>query len=119
MASDDTGSFAAVKDRKASAASNAPGFWYVRVANPNANKRALFRSVSESRARAWMMAHVPTGEEEYLESPDGSTETYMKGRLDGEYGVEAEEWQSYDPSSYEQKSNLDQPGQSAWADAEG
>jgi hypothetical protein len=116
-ASDDTGSFAAVKTAPKS--SNAPEFYYVRVANPNANKRALFRSISESRARTWVETHVPTGEEVYLESPNGTMQSYQKGRLDGNYGLEAPEWAPFDPDQYVQASSLEAPGQSAWADAEG
>lgn len=96
-----------------------PEFWYVRVSNPQALGRALFRSVSEQRARSWVETHVPHGEEVYLESPSGEKYAYHKGRLDGKYGVPAEEWAEFDPSKYVQPNMPQEAPQSAWADLEG
>lgn len=121
MANDDTGQLSAVgtKTRSGNGGNSAPQFYYVRISNPNANKRALFRSISEVRAKTWVETHVPHGEEVYLESPDGTTTAYHKGRLDGEYGLPVDEWQPFDPDAFQPKGDLEAPGQSAWADSEG
>lgn len=95
-----------------------PGFWRVRSSHALDQKRVHFRSVSETRARTWLMNHAPRGSEMYLEGPDGKTEHYEAERQ-GDYGVDAEPWAPFDPESWRPPAEQEAPGQSDWADTEG
>lgn len=113
------------KDNKAQAQSSddssknkGPGFWRVRSSHPLDQKRVHFRSVSETRARTWLMNHAPRGSEMYLETPDGKFEHYEAERQ-GDYGIDAEPWAEFDPESWRPPSEQEPPGQTQWADTEG
>jgi hypothetical protein len=107
---DDTGT--------ADTASSDPQYWFVRLSHPNAHKRIVFRSVSESRARAWLTGHFPRGSEAYLQKPDGTCESHEMERA-GEFGQDADKWQPFDPETYQPPEEIAPPGESAWADKEG
>lgn len=93
--------------------------WYkVRLTHPNHHKKTVFRSVSESRARAFLVKRFPRGSEAYLEHPDGHTEHYEAERQ-GEYGMDAERWQPFDPDTWLPPDIQAPPGQDAWSDKEG
>jgi ATP phosphoribosyltransferase len=95
-----------------------PQFFKVRLSVASANKRIIFRSVSEKRARAFITTRFPRGAEAYLESPDGETESYEHERA-GENGVDADQWSAFDPATYQPVEEVVAPGQTAWADVEG
>lgn len=99
--------------------SSEPGRWQVRVSHPVSNKRVVFSSISERRARQWLMNRAPRGEEMYLESPDGETESYVIGRQEGEYGDDADEWQPFNPDDYMPQDVTVPPGTAGWPDVEG
>jgi hypothetical protein len=96
-----------------------PGYYKVRVSHPVSNKRTVFRSINEKRARTWLMNHNPRGEEFYLEHPDGSTESYVLGRQDEDTGDELEHWQPFNPEEYLPPEMQAPPGDSGWPDLEG
>jgi hypothetical protein len=96
---------------------NEPGRWKIRSSFPIDNKRVLFSSVSEKRARKYIANRFPRGSEAYLESPDGSFESYEHERSD-EYGVETDQWAEFDPTTWVPPSEQEPPGQSAWGDVE-
>lgn len=90
----------------------------VRSSFPLDQKKVLFSSVSEKRARLFITNRFPRGEEAYLELPDGSTEAYQHERT-GPYGEDAEQWAPFDPASWLPPAEQSPPGESAWADVEG
>jgi hypothetical protein len=90
----------------------------VRLSHPRDNKRTVFSSISENRARQFIVNRFPRGEEAYLELPDGSTEAYQHERT-GPYGEDMEKWQPFDPEAYQAPEEVLPPGESAWADVEG
>jgi hypothetical protein len=68
--------------------------WYkVRLTHHIHNRKVLFRSVSEKRARKFVENRFPRGSEAYLELPDGSEEHYEHERQ-GEMGTDVEFHQS-------------------------
>lgn len=95
-----------------------PQFWRVRLTHHTHNKRTVFRSVSENRARAWLIGHFPRGSEAYLESPLGLTYHYEHERA-GERGVDVAQWAEFDPETWVPVEQQVPPGQDAWADKEG
>jgi hypothetical protein len=95
-----------------------PQFYKVVVSNPEANNRVIFRSVSQKRAMTWVENHVPRGGEVHLLAPDGTITNYEQERT-GEKGMDAEQWQSYDPADYVSRELGQAPGQDAWSDSEG
>jgi hypothetical protein len=96
----------------------APPYWFVRVSHPISNKRIVFRSVSENRARLWVENRCPRGELFYLEGPDGVTESFVYGRLN-EDGTDADEWGPFDPSQFIPLEEQTPPGAAGWPDLEG
>jgi len=95
-----------------------PEFYKVRLTHPNHHRRTVFRSVSESRARAFMEKRFPRGSEAYLESPDGTTHHYEAERT-GPQGTDAEQWAPFDPDTWIPVAEAPPPGQDEWADKEG
>jgi hypothetical protein len=95
----------------------APELWHVRVSHPISNKRIVFRSTSERRARQWLMNRSPRGEEFHLVRPDGGFESYVTGRMN-EDGSDADEWQPFDPEAYIPHEMQLPPGSSGWPDIE-
>jgi hypothetical protein len=95
-----------------------PAFHFVRVSHPASNKRIVFRSTSERRARQWLMNRAPRGEEFHLLKPDGTCESYVIGRLNDD-GTDAEEWQDFDPEAYIPQEQQLPPGSAGWPDVEG
>jgi len=91
--------------------------WRVRLSHPRDNKRTVFSTVSETRARKFVVNRFPRGSEAYLEAPDGTTESYEQERQ-GPYGEDAEQWASFDPEAYVPPEEAEPPGQSQWADVE-
>lgn len=89
----------------------------VRLSHPRDNKRIVFSSVSESRARRFIANRFPRGEEAYLEGPDGTTEAFQQERT-GPYGEDVEQWAAFDPEAYQPPEEAAPPGESAWADVE-
>lgn len=51
------------------------------LSHPNERGRVVFSSVSEKRARNFIVNRFPRGQEAYLEAPDGATESYQAERL--------------------------------------
>jgi hypothetical protein len=111
-----------VKDKAAEAKAKIEALvknpWKVRLTHPNHNDRIVFRSISERRARAWLANHYPTGSEAYLESPDGTKQSYERNRQ-GDYGQDADEWADFDPTTWIPTDQAPPPGETAWADKEG
>lgn len=99
-------------------APSGPQFYKVRLSHPTMNRKVVFRSVSESRARDFVQRRFPRGSEAYLESPDGTTEHYEHERA-GENGADADQWGAFDPDSYVPVEANVPPGDSIWADREG
>ena len=95
----------------------APQRFKVRLSHPLENKKVVFSSVSEARARRFVQNRYPRGEEAYLESPDGSTQSYQHERT-GPKGEDAEQWADFDPETYIPPEEAPPPGESAWADVE-
>lgn len=95
-----------------------PQFWRVRLTHPSLNRRTVFRSVSEKRARAWLIGHYPRGSEAYLESPLGLTYHHEMERA-GEKGADVDVWADFDPEEWVPVEQQVPPGQDAWADKEG
>lgn len=89
----------------------------VRLSHPRDNQRTVFSSVSEARARRFILNRFPRGEEAYLEKPDGSEESYQHERT-GPYGEDVELWQPFDHTAYVAPEEAVPPGESAWADVE-
>lgn len=98
--------------------SDEPQFFKVRLSHPSSNKRIVFRSVSEKRARTWVQNRFPRGSEAYLEKPDGTFESFEAERA-GENGTDADQWADFDPATWQPPEEAVAPGQSAWADVEG
>jgi hypothetical protein len=108
-----------IQAQSESSAKQKASFYLVKVSNPVNNGRIVFRSVSEKRAMAWVVAHCPRGSEFYLEAPDGTITSYEQERT-GEKGADVEQWAPYDPSEYvspelNQTANQSDP----WSDSEG
>jgi hypothetical protein len=95
-----------------------PGYWKVRESTPVANKRTIFRSMSEARARTFLERRCPAGEVLYLESPTGATESYVTSRQD-ENGQEVPSWQPFVPEDYVPPGEALPPGTAGWPDMEG
>lgn len=95
-----------------------PLFWTVRLTHPDHHDRIKFRSISERRARLWLVNHCPRGSEMHLISPDGDREHYEAERA-GENGIDDELWKDFDPSEWVPASYGEPPGDSEWADREG
>jgi len=98
--------------------SDAPEFYKVKLSHPNHNRRTVFRSISEQRARMFVQNRYPRGSEAYLEHPDGTTEHYEAERQ-GDNGMHADQWASFDPDSWVPQDQAPPPGDSVWADKEG
>jgi len=92
-------------------------WWTVRLSHPQERRKIVYRSVSEKRARRFIANRFPRGEEAYLESPTGTTESYQHERT-GPYGEDADQWAPFDPDKYQPPEEATPPGQSAWADQE-
>ena len=92
--------------------------WKVRLSHPHDNKKVVFSSVSEARARRFVANRYPRGTEAYLESPDGKYESYEAERQ-GPYGEDADPWATFDPEAYKPPEEQEPPGEAAWADVEG
>jgi len=95
-----------------------PDRWRVRLSHPHENKRVVFSSVSERRARNFVRNRFPRGEEAYLEAPDGTTESYQNERT-GPHGEDADQWDAFDPETYVPPEEAPPPGEAAWQDVEG
>jgi hypothetical protein len=93
-------------------------WWLVKLSHPNHHRKTVFRSVSENRARSFVMRRYPRGSEAYLESPQGVTESYEAERQ-GDMGSDVELWQAFDPDSYIPVDVNVPPGEAAWSDKEG
>jgi hypothetical protein len=91
--------------------------WRVRASHPRDNKRVLFSTISESRARRFMSNRFPRGSEAYLEAPDGTFESYEHERQ-GPYGEDVDQWAPFDPEAYVPPEEQLPPGESAWSDVE-
>jgi hypothetical protein len=90
----------------------------VRSSFPLDQRKQLFSTVSEARARRFISNRFPRGEEAFLEKPDGSTESFQQERT-GPYGEDMDQWQPFDPDSWLPPAEQSPPGESAWADVEG
>ena len=111
MPDDDTGTVATRPRPKSSER------WSVKLSHPTERRRRVFASISENRARAFLMRRFPRGSEAYLESPTGETYHYEQERQ-GENGSDAELWAPFDPDTYKPPEEHEPPGQSEWADQE-
>jgi len=97
---------------------DSPQFYRVRQTHPTHNRRVVFRSVSESRAKDFVANRFPRGSEVYLENPDGSTHHYEAERA-GDKGQDVDKWQPFNPEDWVVPAEAVVPGQDAWADKEG
>lgn len=113
MAATDT-----AKSPATTTAKDGPAFFRVRLSHPSLNRRTVFRSVSEARARAFIEGRYPRGSEAYLEAPTGETFHYEAERT-GERGADAEAWQPFNPDDFVPVEFGSPPGQDEWADREG
>lgn len=96
-----------------------PGWWKVRCTHPINNNRTVFRSLSERRARDWLVKRCPRGEEFHLESPDGILYSYNENRLNDD-GSDADVWGIFDPEEWAPPGNsTPPPGSAGWPDQEG
>ncbi len=96
-----------------------PEFWRVVLTHPNHHGQTVFRSVSEARARLWLMNRCPRGSEMHLVDPSGGTHSYERERA-GEKGADADPWDAeFDPSTWVPQDQAPPPGDSEWADKEG
>ena len=93
------------------------GRWKVKLSHPLSQRKVVFSSVSEKRARQFIANRFPRGEEAYVESPDGTTEAYQAERA-GPYGEDMAQWAPFDPDAYKPPEEQEPPGQSMWADVE-
>lgn len=93
------------------------GRWKVKLSHPLSQRKVVFSSVSEKRARQFVANRFPRGEEAYVESPDGTTEAYQAERA-GPYGEDMDQWAPFDPDAYKPPEEQEPPGQSMWADVE-
>jgi hypothetical protein len=94
-----------------------PGRWRVKLSHPLERERVVFSSISEKRARAFIERRYPRGEEAFLESPEGDTESYQAERT-GPHGEDAEQWAEFDLAAYVPPEEQAPPGEAAWADVE-
>jgi hypothetical protein len=92
--------------------------WQVKLSHPLERKRTVFSSVSEKRARNYIVNRYPRGEEAYLLAPTGETYSYQQERQ-GPYGEDVDQWAEFDPDSFVPPEEAQPPGQSAWQDVEG
>jgi hypothetical protein len=93
--------------------------WHkVVLTHPNHNRKVVFRSLSEARARAFIEKRHPRGSEAFLEMPDGTTQSYEHERT-GEQGIEDDHWKDFDPDSWMPVDQNAPPGEQAWSDKEG
>jgi hypothetical protein len=79
--------------------------------------KVLFSTISEKRARAFIMNRFPRGEEAHLVLPDGSTEAFQQERT-GPRGEDADQWAPFDAEAWRPPAEQAPPGESAWADVE-
>jgi hypothetical protein len=96
----------------------APQFYKVVLTHPSHNKKVVFRSVSQSRAKAFVENHFPRGSEAHLVTPSGDTLHYERERV-GEKGQDVETWQPFNPDDWSAPEESVVPGQDSWADKEG
>ena len=93
--------------------------WYkVRLTHHMHNRKVVFRSVSEKRARNFLATRFPRGSEAYLELPDGSEEHYEHERQ-GDMGTDMNQWQPFNRDEWVAPDSMVPPGDSAWSDKEG
>lgn len=90
----------------------------VRLSHPQEQRKQVFSSVSEARARGHVEQHYPRGSEAYIENPDGSFVHYESERS-GERGQDAEKWGPFNPEDYRPPAEAIAPGVDEWADQEG
>lgn len=97
-------------------AKSAPPRYKVVVSNNMAGDRVLFSSVSESRAKAWIVSHCPRGSHFFLLSPDGSMQSYEAERS-GLQGEDADPWAEFDRAAYQAPTLAPVNTNDPWADA--
>lgn len=95
-----------------------PQFFKVVLTHPNLHSKVVFRSISQERAETWLMNHYPRGSEAHLVSPTGDT-THYEAERQGENGMHADKWASFDPDAWLPVDMNPPPGDSVWADKEG
>jgi hypothetical protein len=119
MADDDSGTVATKRGSAAQTSPSKPVFFKIVATHPALNGRVMFRSVSESRARQWLINHCPRGSEMHLVHTDGSTHSYEAERV-GENGADVDRWDpNFDPDEWTPVDQNEPPGDSPWADKEG
>jgi hypothetical protein len=101
---------------KSNGQSNAPARYKVIVSNNMAGDRVLFSSVSKKRAMAWIEGHCPRGSHFFLQSPDGSAQSYEAERS-GFQGEDAETWADFDRDAYQAPTLAPINQNDPWADA--
>lgn len=94
--------------------------WFkVVLTHPDHNKKVVFRSLSERRARDFLVRRFPRGSEAHLVRPDGGTSSYETERQ-GHQGNDVELWdENFDASSWSGPDSAVPPGENAWSDKEG
>ena len=78
--------------------------------------RVLFSSVSESRAKAWLVSHCPRGSHFFLSTPDGGMFAYEAERT-GIQGEDADPWAEFDRNAYQAPELAPVNTNDPWADA--
>jgi hypothetical protein len=95
---------------------NAPARYKVIVSNNMTGDRVLFSSVSENRAKAWLVSHCPRGSHFFLRTPDGQELSYEAERA-GAQGEDADPWAEFDRAEYQAPTLAPVNTNDPWADA--
>lgn len=90
---------------------------YYTVFDSLTGNRPHFRSVSEKRAREWVEKRAPRGSHVYLAYPNGETWAYEAERT-GAKGIDVDQWQPFDPSTYTRPEQGGLLPPDEWADVE-
>ena len=101
---------------KQNGGTKAPPRWKVIVSNNMAGDRVLFSSVSENRARAWIVGHCPRGSHFFLLAPDGTMSSYEAERT-GAQGEDVDQWAEFDRDAYQAPTLVPVNTNDPWADA--
>ena len=95
-----------------------PEFYKVNLTHPDHHDKTVFRSVSSTRAKAFVEARYPRGSEAHLGTPTGERYHYEHERAHPE-GLDIDRWQEFDPSSWVAVADVSTPSDSPTADREG
>lgn len=108
---------------EANAKKDGPPRFRVVVSLKTYGDRTLFSSVSEKRAKKWIVDHCPRGSHFFLLAPDGTMYAYEDERNSGgPQGEELEPWFVFDREAYQAPElapvNVHDPWADAWEGAQ-